>query len=95
MAAHFEPVVNANYRLVAPPPTRRTAIGEYPQVASYDMLSEQLHYSIPVQHGYKSELAMGSYTIDHNGIFIEFAQGKIEKNCLFFACCAKVFEKEY
>ena len=37
MAAHFEPVVNANCRLVAPPPTRRTAIGGYPKVASYDM----------------------------------------------------------
>ena len=26
-AAHFEPVMNANYRLVAQPPTRRTAVG--------------------------------------------------------------------
>ena len=51
MAAHFEPVVDANRRLVAPSPTRRTAIGWYPKVASYDMLSEQLHYSNPVKHG--------------------------------------------
>ena len=45
MAAHFEPVVNANCRLVAPPQTRRTAIGGYPKVASCDMLGEQLQYS--------------------------------------------------
>ena len=51
MAAHFEPHVNANCRLVAPPPTRRTAIGGYLRVASYDMLGEQLHYSNPVKHG--------------------------------------------
>ena len=31
-----------------PPPTRWTAIGGYPKVASYDMLSEQLHYANPV-----------------------------------------------
>ena len=49
MAAHFEPVVDANCRLVAPPPTRRTAIGGYPKVAFYDMLGEQLHYSNPVK----------------------------------------------
>ena len=52
VAGHFEPVVDANCRLVAPPPTRRTAIGGYPKVASYDMLGEQLHYSNPVKHGY-------------------------------------------
>ena len=52
MAAHFEPVVDANCRLVAPPPTRRTAIGGYPKVASYNMLSKQLHYSNPVKHGW-------------------------------------------
>ena len=51
VAAHFEPVVNTNCRLVAPPPTRRTAIGGYPKVASYDMLGEQLHYCNPVKHG--------------------------------------------
>ena len=51
MAAHFEPVVDANCRLVAPPPTRGTAIGGYPKVASYDMLGKQLHYSNPVKHG--------------------------------------------
>ena len=49
MVAHFKPVVNANCRLVAPPPTRWTAIGGYPKVASYDMLGEQLHYSDPVR----------------------------------------------
>ena len=42
MAAHFEPVVDANCRLVAPPPTKRTAIGGYPKVASYDMLGEHV-----------------------------------------------------
>ena len=51
MEAHFEPVMNANCRLVASQPTRRTAIGGYPKVASYDMLGEQLHYSNPVKHG--------------------------------------------
>ena len=56
VAAHFESVVNANCRLVAPP-TRRTAIGRYPKVASYDMLGEQLHYSHPVKHGYEASLA--------------------------------------
>ena len=50
MAAHFEPVVDANCRLVAPPPTRQTDIGGYPKVAFYDMLSEQLHYFNPVKH---------------------------------------------
>ena len=44
MADHFEPVVNANYRPVALP-TRRTAFGGYPNVACYDMLGKQLHYS--------------------------------------------------
>ena len=32
VAAHFEPVMNANYRLVAPPPTRRTAIFMCPEL---------------------------------------------------------------
>ena len=50
MAVHFEPVVDANCRLVAPPPTRRTAIGGYPKVASCDMLGQQLRYSNPVKH---------------------------------------------
>ena len=54
MAAHFEPVVNADCRLVAPPPTRRTAIDGYPKVASYDMLGGQLYYSNPVKHGCQS-----------------------------------------
>ena len=51
MAAHFKPVVNAIYELVAPPLTRRTAISGYPKVASYDVMDEQLHYSNPVKHG--------------------------------------------
>ena len=51
MAVHLKPAMNANYRLLAPPSTRRTAIGGYPKVASYDMLGEQLHYSNPVKHG--------------------------------------------
>ena len=57
MAAHFEPVVNANYRLVAPTSTRWTAIDGYPKIASYDMLGEQLHYSNPVKHGYGQIIA--------------------------------------
>ena len=51
MAAHFEPVVDANCGLVAPLPIRPSAIGWYPKVASYDMLGGQLHYSNPVKHG--------------------------------------------
>ena len=57
VAAHFESVVNASYRLVAPPPTRRTHIGGYPKVASYDMLGERLHYSNPMNHGKKKYFA--------------------------------------
>ena len=44
--------MNANYRLEAPPPTRRTAIVGYPKVTSYDMLGEQLHNSNPAKHRY-------------------------------------------
>ena len=44
MAIHFEPAITAKYRLVAPPPARRTIIIGYRNVASYDMLCEQLHY---------------------------------------------------
>ena len=47
MAAHFGPVMNTNYRLVASPPTRWTAIGEHPRVTFYDKLREQLHSSNP------------------------------------------------
>ena len=50
MAAHFEPVMNANSRLESPPPTRLTAFGGYSKVASYDMLCEQLQYSNLVKH---------------------------------------------
>ena len=42
---------SCSIRLVDPPPTRRTPIGGYPRVASYDMLGEQLHYSNLVKHG--------------------------------------------
>ena len=56
MGAHFEPVIDANCRLVAPPPTRRTAIGGYPRVASYDFLGEQLHYSNAVKHGLDTQV---------------------------------------
>ena len=49
MAALFEPVMNANCRLLAPPPTWLTAIGGYLKVVSYDMLGEQLHYSKPMK----------------------------------------------
>ena len=60
MAAHFEPIVDANCRLVAPPPTRRSAIGGYPKVASYDMLGEQLHYSNPA----KQSTVLGKQFVD-------------------------------
>ena len=33
------------------PPLRRTAIGGYTKVASYDMLGKHLHCSNPVKHG--------------------------------------------
>ena len=55
----------ANCRLVAPPPTSRTAIGGYPKVASYDMLGEQLHYSNPVTHGDVFEIV--AVTSQENG----------------------------
>ena len=41
VATDFEPDMNANCRLVALPPTRRSTIGGHPKVASYDMLGEQ------------------------------------------------------
>ena len=50
MAVHFEPVMDVIFRQGAPPPTRRTAIDERPQVVSFGMLEEQLHYSKPVKH---------------------------------------------
>ena len=50
MTAHFEPV--SHELLVAPPPTRRTATGRYPRVASYDMLGEQLHNCNPAKCKY-------------------------------------------
>ena len=54
VATHFPPVINANYTLVALLPTRWTAIGRFPKVASYDMLAEHLHDSNRVKHGYFS-----------------------------------------
>ena len=48
--ALFWPVMDANYRLVAPPP-RKTAVGGRPKVASCGMIGKQLHYSSPVNHG--------------------------------------------
>ena len=58
MAVHFEPVMNANNRLVAPPPTRRTAICGYLRVASYDMLGEQLDNCNPMKYGYATYLLL-------------------------------------
>ena len=43
--------LTSHHWLVAPPPTRPTAIGGYPRVASYDMLDEQLHDCNPVKSG--------------------------------------------
>ena len=43
LVAHFEQVMNANHRLVAPPPTRHTAIGGYSKVASEEVQGKQLH----------------------------------------------------
>ena len=54
MVAHFQPVMDANYRLVAPAPTRQTAIGGCPRVTSYDMLGKQLCNFNPVKHGYNT-----------------------------------------
>ena len=51
VAVHFQPVMDANFRLVAPSLIRRTAIGGYPKVASYDMLGEQPHNFKPVKYG--------------------------------------------
>ena len=50
VAAHFEPAMNAYHRLVAPPPTRRTATGRRFIVSSYDVLGDQFYYSNPVKH---------------------------------------------
>ena len=69
MAAHFEPVVNANCRLVAPPPTRRTAIGGYPKVASDDMLDEQLHYFNPVKQVHAINL-INMMLNDHYSLYL-------------------------
>ena len=44
MAIYFESVMNAKYRLAAPPPPKRIAIGGYPKFAFYDMQDEQLYY---------------------------------------------------
>ena len=38
--------MNADFKLVGPPPTSLAAIGGYPKVTPYDMLDEQLHCSI-------------------------------------------------
>ena len=40
------------HRLIAPPLTRRTAVGGNPKVASYDILGKHLHYSNLAKHGY-------------------------------------------
>ena len=42
----FKTVMNTNFRLVAPPPTRRTSIGGWPKVASYIRLGERLRSCI-------------------------------------------------
>ena len=46
---HFESVRKAKYRQVAPPLTRQTVVGGYTKVASYGMLSEQIHHSNPIK----------------------------------------------
>ena len=43
--------MNANDMLVAPPPTRRTAVGGYPVVIFSEMLGMQLHPRHPVKLG--------------------------------------------
>ena len=50
MAANFEPVINVNYFLVAPPPTKGTAIDGFPRVAFYDALGEPLYNSNSIKH---------------------------------------------
>ena len=46
---HFKLVMNTKSKLVASLPTRQTAIGGHPKVASYDKLGEQFHYCNPVK----------------------------------------------
>ena len=82
MAAHFEPVVDANCRLVAPPLTRQTAIGGYPKVASYDMLGEQLHYSNPVKHGDITFIVL-LHAARPGAIFVCFLAHTLDVNCGF------------
>ena len=43
--------------MVAPLPTRGTAICGYPRGASYGTVSEQLHNSYPVKYGYATCLS--------------------------------------
>ena len=85
MAAHFEPVVNANYRLVAPPPTRRIAIGGYPKVASYDMLGEQLHYSNPVKHSETGTLLQQINDMNHAHVQLLGLKTRKANRLSFFA----------
>ena len=46
--SQFQTGQKANYRLVAQPPARQTAINGYLRVASYYVLDELLHYSSTV-----------------------------------------------
>ena len=90
MAAHFE---------LAPPPTRRTAIGGYPRVISYDMLGEQLYNCKPVKCGYATCLphrdggvpliVLPKDTTSNlagffSTLFLLYAKGQAEKPCIPF-----------
>ena len=50
MATNFKLVMNANYWLASLPPTRRTAIGRYAKVVSYDMQGKQCYSTIPIKN---------------------------------------------
>ena len=48
-AVHFATVINRNCSLVAPPLTR-SVVGEFPNVASHNVLGDQLYHPKAVKH---------------------------------------------
>ena len=44
MAVRLEPAINANRRIIVPPTSRWTTVGECPKVAFYNMLNKYLHH---------------------------------------------------
>ena len=51
IGSSFEPVMNVNCRLVAPPLTKLTDVGGDPNVAFYYKMGKQLHYIDQMRHG--------------------------------------------